>query len=128
VISEMTILLETICSCVCQFIQDAAADALMSDQDETMQQIEEYRKRRDVMVSCLSSVDSLNLECVPQGGLYCWAKIANGMSSKQYAKEALELGVVLTPGWVFGQDDHVRFAFTTGIPNITMGIKELACM
>ncbi len=49
----------------------------------------------------------------PQGGMFLWARLPEGMDSAQIARHALEKGVVLAPGNVFSSsrtaDRYLRF-------------------
>lgn len=123
-VRRMTVLQESICSCVSQFVQIGAAAALKGDQKPVMKQIAEYKSRRDTMVKALKNVKSLHCH-VPEGGLYCWAKIMNGMKSNAYARWAIKRGVVLSPGYMFGMGNHVRFSFANSCTTIEEGIGRL---
>jgi aspartate/methionine/tyrosine aminotransferase len=124
IIRLMMLLGETVYSCVNQFVQIAAAKALTGDQREVNFQNTSYKIRRDRMISAINGVKSLSCH-VPSGGLYCWAKILNEMDSIAYGEWALSRGVVLSPGWMFGQSDHVRFSFASSDGDIEEGIGRL---
>ena len=69
----MTLLLETTSSCVSPFIQDAAVEALNSNQLEIDEMIKEFKSRRDLMVSMLNEISGIS--CIsPQRGFLCFCK------------------------------------------------------
>jgi len=82
------------------FIQDAAVAAL-SDEAHVKEMRDEYRAKRDVLVDALTSIGLEN--CSPEGTLYVWQRVPQGMSSVDFAKKLLapEVALVTTPGsWI----------------------------
>ena len=66
----------------------------------------------------------------PAGGLYIYANIAKYSSdSRQFCLDMLENhGLAITPGNDFGRfraNEHVRFAFTTGMDDLRLGVERL---
>ncbi len=45
--------------------------------------------------------EGLTLWTEPQGGMFLWAELPDGLDSSQIARHALEKGVLLAPGDVF---------------------------
>lgn len=69
---------------------------------------------------------------VPQGGLFLWLQLPNGMSAEALLPAACEKGVSFAPGSSFFPDpvcgrDWMRLNFTAQAPQeIDEGIKRLA--
>ena len=92
---------------------------------------ETYRRRRDAM---LASVDRHFPEDVswthPQGGLFLWVKLPEGVDSLDLIREAVEQKVAFVPGTAFYADDRghdaLRLTFATCAEDmIDEGIKRL---
>jgi LL-diaminopimelate aminotransferase len=82
------------------FIQDAAA-AAYADEVHVASFREEYRTKRDIMVEGLVAAGLP--ECRPDGTLYIWQRVPEGLSSVDFARALLspEISVVVTPGaWI----------------------------
>jgi aspartate/methionine/tyrosine aminotransferase len=127
-ISKMNLLLETTTSCVSPFIQMAGVEALTGSQDMIYKMIEEYRKRRDIMVAGLNSLPGIS--CInPKGAFYVFPNIRNThLTSSEFCEVMLEkAGVSLTPGPVFGDngEGYVRLCYVNSIENIRKGIKRM---
>jgi DNA-binding transcriptional MocR family regulator len=60
-------------------------------------------KLADAMTMTANRLKAIGLELwtEPQGGIFLWARLPEGMDSGQIARYALEKGVVLAPGDVF---------------------------
>lgn len=73
-----------------------------------------YQNRRDMVVEALPSI-GLELEDVPQGSLYVWARVPDG-DDVAYAHRILEEAYVsVTPGTFFGKGGagYIRFSLGT---------------
>ena len=83
-------------------VQDAAAEALTSDQSWIEGRNAEYQRRRDAMYGVLANDLGLQVE-LPAASLYLWPKVPAGYTSAEFAdKILLATGVSLTPGSAFG--------------------------
>jgi aspartate/methionine/tyrosine aminotransferase len=128
VIEKMTLLLETTSSCVSPFIQEAAIEALSSNQNAISSMIGEFKFRRDLMVSMINNIP--NISCtLPKGAFYAFANIKNtGMSDTKFCEYILEeLGVAACPGSYFGDygKGYVRFCFANSQENITKAMDRI---
>src|SRR3989338_419037 len=116
------------------FIQDAAIAAL-KDENHVEKMRNDYRAKRDILVSSLTSI---GLEdCTPDATLYIWQKTPKGSKSVDFAKRLLQkdIGIVVTPGaWISNGfnglnpgDEYVRFALVPTLEETkeaAMKIKE----
>lgn len=58
-----------------------------------------YRKRRDVMAEALNQAPELGLDFTPpDGGLYIWCRIPDGIEQSALLADAVKRGVVFLPG------------------------------
>jgi aspartate aminotransferase len=127
-ISKMGLMLETMLSCTPPFIQIAGVEALKGNQDKIYQMIEEYRERRDLLVSGLNSLKGFRCK-LPEGAFYVFPNIEEtGFTSNQISKLMMEkAGVVVSPGNIFGKNGEgfIRFSYANSKQNINKAIDKL---
>lgn len=127
-IAKMGLVLETTSSCVSPFIQRAGIEALTGSQEPIFEMVNEFRKRRDVIVSGLNTLP--DVRCVkPKGAFYAFPNIrSTGMTSQQFTDLMLEeAGVAVAPGTIFGEngEGYVRLCYANSLENIGMGIERM---
>ncbi|MEJ2114936.1 MAG: aminotransferase class I/II-fold pyridoxal phosphate-dependent enzyme [Gammaproteobacteria bacterium] len=91
---------------------------------------DEFKKRRDYLYQALAEL-GFKMRVKPQGAFYIYADCsAFSEDSYDFACKLLqEKHVAITPGIDFGvagAKQHVRFAYTTNLENLEIGIKRLA--
>lgn len=128
IIKKMELLLETTSSCVSPFIQYAGVEALKGEQEPIFRMVEEFRKRRDVVVRGLNELPGVR--CLePKGAFYAFPNITGtGLTSQQFADKMLdEAGVALCPGTIFGQagEGYVRMCYANSTENIERGLSRI---
>lgn len=127
-IAKMGLMLETFLSCTPPFIQYAGVEALKGDQEEIYKMIDEYKRRRDLLVSGLNTVKGFDCQ-LPEGAFYAFPNIEKtGMSSDEVSKIMMEeAGVVVSPGNIFGKygEGFVRFSYANSRDNISLAIDKL---
>lgn len=113
-------------------IQVAAIAALEGPQDCVSEVVEQYRRRRDVLVKGLHEAGWM--VDVPKASMYIWAKIPEfykDIGSLEFAKRLLsDAKVAVSPGIGFGEygDNYVRFALIENeqrTRQAVRGIKEM---
>lgn len=107
--------------------QWAAVEAMRTPQAELDARREDYRKRRDLLVSGLNE---LGLTCAPpEGAFYAFANVTKiNKDSRKAAGLLLEKAHVATiPGIVFGAqgEGHVRFGYAVPESAIEDGLQAL---
>lgn len=108
-------------------IQKAAAVALTSS--ESIPFLEKQRKtfenRRNLFVSELQK-NGISVR-KPEGGMFVWLKIPSGISSFDFSLQAIDHGVVVTPGNAFGQggEGYVRIALVQKEEALLEGARRL---
>ena len=128
VIEKMQLLLETTSSCVSPFIQKAGIEAIDGDQTFHKYMHSEYRKRRDLIVRELNSIEGV--DCVmPGGAFYVFINIKKtNMTSEQFCDYILEdADVAILPGTSFGRfgEGYVRMCYAVKQERINDAIKRI---
>ena len=115
-------------SCTSVFSQMAAIAALEGPQDSVGMMMEEFTKRRDLVVAGLNSLPGITCP-EPKGAFYAFPNITGtGLSSKEFAEKAMyEAGVALLAGTAFGSfgDGYVRISFANSQENLLEAIQRL---
>jgi len=127
-IAEINKIQQASTTCAAGFVQAAGVAALRGPQDCVREMRDEYRKRRDVIVNGLNSIDGF--ECIkPAGAFYAFPRIKKpGISSLDFCEFLLrEAGVAAVPGSGFGPygEGHARFSYATSIQNIQRGLDQM---
>lgn len=92
---------------------------------------EQYRERRDAMVSALAEHLPEASWNVPDGGFYTWVRLPEGLDAKDMLPRAVTARVAYVPGTAFYFDgsgsDHMRLSFCYPTPErIREGVRRLA--
>jgi aspartate/methionine/tyrosine aminotransferase len=110
------------------FTQIAALEALTGPQDCVTEMVQEYQRRREVIVAGLNRLPGVH--CLkPQGAFYAFPNIKEtGKSSEEIANLMLDHGVALLPGSVFGQygEGYLRLSYANSIQNIDRALERMA--
>ena len=127
-VEPVTRLMTNSVSCTSVFSQMAAIAALEGPQDSVAAMMEEFTKRRDLVVEGLNSLPGITCP-VPKGAFYAFPNIrGTGMSSQEFANKALyEAGVALLAGTAFGVfgDGYIRISFANSQENLLEAIERL---
>ena len=107
--------------------QIAAVEALKSGESSISEMVEDYDKRRRVMVKGLNNI---GLSCFePRGAFYAFPSIkSTGMTSEQFAERLLiEEKVAVVPGSAFGQggEGYVRCCYATSLADIEEALSRM---
>ena len=93
-----------------------------------------YRPKRDVMLDCLEEFMPGGVVWTrPEGGMFVWASVPEGIDTKEMIKEAVARGVAYVPGEAFfadrGVKNTLRLSFTfENEERIKEGVKKLAAV
>src|SRR5262249_44938226 len=108
-------------SCTSSFSQIAGIEALNGPQIDVDRMLEEFRRRRDIIVDGLNAIPSIKCH-KPLGAFYVFPNITGtGMSSRELSERLLnEAGVACLSGTAFGKfgEGYLRFSYANSIPNI----------
>jgi len=115
-------------SCVNTPAQFGAIAALDGPEDHLEKMMEEFNKRRKLIVSGLKSLKGVSCS-LPGGSFFAFPNIkGTGMNGEEFAKKCLdEAGVAVIPGVAFGKfaTDSVRLNFATSRENISKAIEKI---
>ena len=127
-IDDITKLMTNSVSCTSVFSQMAAIAALEGPKDFTLNMMEKFKIRRDIVVDGLNSIDGINCK-TPLGAFYAFPNISGtGLSSSDFADIALDnYGVALLSGTAFGDygDNYIRISFANSDDNLRESIARL---
>jgi aspartate aminotransferase len=108
-------------TCVAEFTQYAAIDALRDRDGATPRMIAEFARRRQQFVHDLNQVPGFRCQA-PEGAFYAWVDIrGTGATAEEICRILLEdAGVAAIPGSAFGVSgkDFVRFSFASSFANL----------
>jgi 2-aminoadipate transaminase len=118
------------------FVQLIAAEAIEQGvMERNVRRVRDmYRSRRDVMLRALARAfpdPALGVTWTrPQGGLFLWVRLPEGMDSAELLKDAIEQCVAFVPGVAFHPDgsgaNTLRLNFSNADPaHIEEGIERL---
>ena len=110
---------------------EAARDGFLDEHVKLIRKI--YRERRDAMLSALADFFPPEVSWThPQGGLFLWVTMPDGVDSRRLLDAALRQNVAFVPGEAFypGSSDagsHMRLNFSNAQPEqIREGIRRLS--
>jgi aspartate aminotransferase len=106
--------------------QKAALAALTGDQKFIEDMRQEFKKRRDFMVSRINKMKSISCT-MPDGAFYVFCDISKlKEGSAKIANRLLdEAKVAVIPGEPFGADSFIRLSFATGMEVIKKGMDRI---
>lgn len=114
-------------SCVPGFVQAAGIAALTGPQDSVAAMVQEFRARRDLVVSGLNTLPGVTCR-TPQGAFYAFPDVS-GVPKAGLADRLLEeAGVALLDGRDFGAagDRHLRISYATSRPQLELALDRIA--
>lgn len=121
--------LQTNCaSCTATFTQLAGIEALTGSQEKPEEMVEEFRRRRDLMVNGLNEIPGFSCK-VPQGAFYVFPNVKKlGLPSKKLADLLLEEGgVACLSGTAFGEfgEGYLRFSYANSQENLQEALRRV---
>ena len=127
VIASMTKIHQYTIMCAPTMAQVAAIEALKSGEDSATEMVEEYNRRRLIIVKGLNDI---GLPCFePRGAFYAFPSIKDtGMTSEEFAERLLiEEKVAVVPGPAFGQcgEGYVRCCYATSLADIEEALSRM---
>ena len=115
-------------TCVNEFIQYAAIEALRDRNGNTPRMVDEFEKRRQQFARELNSIPGFRC-ALPQGAFYAWVNIADtGIAAEEVCRVMLEeAGVAGIPGAAFGDSgkDFVRFSFASSTATLHEAVERI---
>jgi len=114
-------------TCVTSFVQKAGVEALTGPQNSVTGMVEEFRARRDLIMSLIKEIPSLHCP-QPKGAFYLFPAFDQKMSSEDMAAYLLEKAhVAVTPGSTFGPsgEGHFRISYACSRKDIREGMTRM---
>lgn len=115
-------------SCVATFTQIAGVEALTGPQDAVSEMVQEFKKRRDIIVNGLNSIKGISCK-KPMGAFYAFPNVTGtGKTSKELADFLLNnAGVATLSGSSFGScgEGYLRLSYANSISNIELALKRI---
>lgn len=113
--------------CASIISQEAALEAILHGEPDTIEMRDQYRMRRNFVVSAMNS---MGLKChLPRGSFYAFPSIAaTGLTSKEFAVRLLqEHSVACVPGNAFGAsgEGFLRCCFATSLPQLEVAMDRM---
>src|SRR3984893_3498672 len=116
VVDAMDLLVLNTFTCVAEFTQGAAIEALLDATHAVEVMVAEYRKRRDLFVAGLNGIPGFRCQS-PGGAFYAWVNVEEtGLAAEEVAKLLLEeAGVAGIAGAAFGAGgkNYLRFSLVS---------------
>jgi aminotransferase len=108
--------------------QMAAIEALKNGQNDMLEMVKEYDRRRRVIVK---GFNNLGLSCFePKGAFYAFPSVkSTGLTDEQFSERLLyEKHVIAVPGSVFGESGvgHLRCSYATSMDQIKEALNRVA--
>ena len=107
--------------------QVAAIEALKSGESSVLEMVEDYNRRRLMIIKGLNDIGLCCFE--PRGAFYAFPSIkGSGMTSEEFAEKLLrEEKVAVVPGTAFGQcgEGYVRCCYATSLAEIEEALLRM---
>jgi len=115
-------------TCVAEFTQYAAIEALRDNEGATPRMVDEFRRRRQQFIDDLNDVPGFRC-APPEGAFYAWVNISEtGISAEEICRILLEeAGVAAIAGAAFGDygKDFVRFSFASSTAKLHEAVERI---
>ncbi|MGA2488582.1 MAG: pyridoxal phosphate-dependent aminotransferase [Anaerolineales bacterium] len=115
--------------CTATFTQIAGVEALTGPQEKVAENVAEYQRRRDYIVSGLNAIPGVSCQ-VPQGAFYVFPNVKSfGISSKEIARRMIdEAGVAVLAGSDFGSggEGYLRLCYATSLQVLQESLEKMA--
>src|SRR5579864_587654 len=129
VIPALAMLAVNTYTCVAEFTQYAAIDALRDREGNTPRMVAEFARRREQFARDLNRIPGFRCQ-PPEGAFYAWVDItATGMTAEDLCHLLLEeAGVGAIPGAAFGPfgKDFIRFSFASSTETLKEAVERIA--
>lgn len=128
VVPALNMMIVNTFTCVAEFTQYAAIDALRDREGNTDRMVGEFARRRDQFARDLNRVPGFRI-VPPEGAFYAWVDITgSGMAAEELCRVLLEeAGVAAIPGAAFGPagKDFIRFSFASSMETLREAVDRI---
>ena len=127
-VDPLTRLITNSVSCVPGFVQTAGIAALTGPQDGVAAMVEEFRRRRDLVVGGLNALPGISCRS-PQGAFYVFPDVSGVPIPSQLLADRLleEAGVALLAGEGFGAqgEQHLRISYANSRHQLELALDRM---
>ena len=127
-VEPVNLLIVNSTSCTASFTQRAGIAALEGPQDDVVNMVAEFRRRRDAFCAGLNTLPGFRCP-IPEGAFYAFPDIrGTGRSSKELADALLnDAGVACLSGAAFGAngEGYMRFSVANSFDNLMAAIDRM---
>jgi aspartate aminotransferase len=127
-VDPLTRLITNSVSCVPGFVQSAGIAALTGPQDCVAAMVEEFRRRRDLVVAGLGALPGVSCR-TPRGAFYVFPDVSGvPIASQELADRLLEeAGVALLAGEGFGAqgERHLRISYANSRDQLELALERM---
>jgi aspartate/methionine/tyrosine aminotransferase len=125
---HVTRLMVNSASCTASFVQLAGVAALHGDQTPVARMVEEFKRRRDLVVDGLNGLPGVS--CIrPRGAFYAFPNVSRvGRPSGEIAEKLLtDGGVAVLPGTAFGAhgEGYLRLSYANSEANLRAALSRM---
>jgi len=125
---HVTRLMVNSASCTASFVQLAGVAALHGDQTSVARMVEEFKRRRDLVVDGLNGLPGVS--CIkPRGAFYAFPNVSRiGRPSGEIAERLLtDGGVAVLPGTAFGAhgEGYLRLSYANSEANLRAALERM---
>ena len=128
VVSALVMMAVNTYTCVAEFTQYAAIDALRDREGNTEHMVGEFTRRCEQFVRDLNRVPGFRCH-PPEGAFYAWVDIVGtGISAEELCRILLEdAGVAAIPGAAFGTcgKEFIRFSFASSMATLHEAVERI---
>jgi aspartate/methionine/tyrosine aminotransferase len=125
---HVTRLMVNSASCTASFVQLAGVAALEGDRAPVSRMVEEFRRRRDLIVEGLNRLPGVSC-IVPRGAFYAFPNVTRiGRPSGEVAERLLQdAGVAVLPGTAFGAhgEGYLRLSYANSEANLRAALERM---
>jgi aspartate aminotransferase len=129
VVDAMDLLVLNTFTCVAEFTQVAAIEALHDSSNAVDAMVAEYRKRRDLFVARLNRIPGFRCQ-IPDGSFYAWVNVEDtGLAAEEVARLLLEeAGVAGIAGAAFGAagKNYLRFSLVSARHSLEEALDRIS--
>lgn len=126
---RVDLLLNHAVGCTASFTQAAGVEALQGPQDQVVEVMDEYKRRRDYLIGALNQIPGLSCR-TPQGAFYAFPNIKSFGKPVDWLAEYIldEAGVAVLPGTSFGEygEGYLRLCFANSMENLEKAIQRIS--
>lgn len=127
--TQVALLMTNSNSCTASFTQIAGTTALRGDQWPVARMVEEFRRRRAVIVDGLNRIPGFRSR-QPHGAFYAFPNITGTRRDSRSLADALlnDAGVACLAGTAFGSagEGYLRFSYANSVENIQKALERIA--